>query len=190
MSDTIDPSATGMIWAAGEVIWRQGDAAAPLRVSKGIVAYRRGEVSIGLIGPGQVAMPVPGVSGTNVTATDLVAVTETVASEIPASELSLADQQASVNAIIVGADRLGNMALAQRLASLLLEMTAMLGHPVVHCRQDVLAMVAAARRETVSTVLSVWRDEDWIDTRYRRVIIRDREAMTKVLSQTRGGGHA
>lgn len=179
-------TAAAPTWAAGEVIWKEGEKATPLRVKKGIVAYRRGNIAIGLLGPGQVILPVPGVAGGSVAATDLVAVTETSAGEVSPADIQGSDLEGSVKALITGADRLGNMPLAQRLAAILLEMTALTSHPVVHCRQDVLAMVAAARRETVSTILSVWRDEDWIDTRYRRVIIRDRDALSRVLDEVRG----
>jgi hypothetical protein len=56
----------------------------------------------------------------------------------------------------------------------------MTGQPVVGCRQDILAMAAAARRETVATILSVWRDEDWIQTRYRRCKVLDRAALVRI----------
>jgi CRP-like cAMP-binding protein len=112
----------------------------------------------------------------------LVAITETVASEIDPNNGSLdaAALSASALAVVTGADRLGNMSLPQRLAALLLDITDLTGQPIVGCRQDILAMAAAARRETVATILSGWRDEDWIQTRYRRCKVLDRDALVRI----------
>jgi hypothetical protein len=178
-SQSPDPSE--VTTAAGEVLWSEGDDARPLRIRQGIVAYRKGNVSIGLLGPGQVALPVPGVVG-GTAAAELVAITDTVATPLdPGNDgldaRALAD---SARAIVTGADRLGNMSLPQRLAALLLDITDMTGQPIVGCRQDILAMAAAARRETVATILSGWRDEDWIQTRYRRCKVLDREALIRI----------
>jgi hypothetical protein len=175
------PDAAEITRAAGEVLWNEGDDARPLRIHQGIVAYRKGNVSIGLLGPGQVALPVPGVGGGKAAA-ELVAITETVVSEIdPETEpLDAEALSASARAVVIGADRLGNMSLPQRLAALLLDITDMTGQPVVGCRQDILAMAAAARRETVATILSGWRDEDWIQTRYRRCKVLDRDALVRI----------
>lgn len=169
--------------APGEPIWSEGSAEArPLRIQQGVVAYRKGNVAIGLLGPGHVVLPVPGVGAALPAATDLIALTETVAVEIDASNghLSPEDLGASARAVVAGANRLGNMSLPQRLASLLLDITEMTGQPVVGCRQDILAMAAAARRETVATILSGWRDNDWIQTRYRRCKVLDREALLRI----------
>jgi hypothetical protein len=175
------PHSSEINCAAGELLWSEGDDAKPLRIHQGIVAYRKGNVSIGLLGPGQVALPVPGVGG-GIAASELVAITETVASEIDLSAESLdpAALSDSSRAVVTGADRLGNMSLPQRLAALLLDITDMTGQPVVGCRQDILAMAAAARRETVATILSSWRDEDWIQTRYRRCRVLDRDALVRI----------
>lgn len=175
------PHSSEITCAAGELLWSEGDDARPLRIHQGIVAYRKGNVSIGLLGPGQVALPVPGVGG-GIAASELVAITETVASEVDLSAESL-DSVAlsdSSRAVVTGADRLGNMSLPQRLAALLLDITDKTGQPVVGCRQDILAMAAAARRETVATILSSWRDEDWIQTRYRRCRVLDRDALVRI----------
>lgn len=169
--------------APGEPIWTEGSGEArPLLIRQGVVAYRKGNVAIGLLGPGQVALPVPGVGAALPATTDLIALTETSAVEIDASNGSLKPDElaASARAVVAGANRLGNMSLPQRLASLLLDITDMTGQPVVGCRQDILAMAAAARRETVATILSGWRDRDWIQTRYRRCKVLDREALVRI----------
>jgi hypothetical protein len=175
------PPTSEITHAPGEVLWAEGEEALPLRIHQGIVAYRKGNVSIGLLGPGQVALPVPGVGAGNAAA-ELVAITETVASPLAADAEPLSSDElaASAHAIVTGADRLGNMSLPQRLSALLLDITEMTGQPIVGCRQDILAMAAAARRETVATILSGWRDEDWIQTRYRRCKVMDREALIRI----------
>lgn len=167
----------------GEIFWNQGSRnARPLVIRQGVVAYRRGNVAIGLLGPGEIAMPVPGVPDGGPAIADLVAVTETTVAEYD-GDINDATPDAhldSARSIVEGADRLGNMSLPQRLAALLLDITDMTGQPVVGCRQDILAMAAAARRETVATILSGWRDEDWIQTRYRRCKVMDRDALIRI----------
>ena len=166
----------------GESFWDEGTEAKPLLIRQGVVAYRRGNVAIGLLGPGQVALPIPGVAGNGPAIADLVAVTETTVSELDPADGAAHNGQllASAQAVVTGADRLGNMSLPQRLAALLLDITDMTGQPIVGCRQDILAMAAAARRETVATILSTWRDEDWIQTRYRRCKVMDRDALLRI----------
>jgi CRP-like cAMP-binding protein len=168
--------------APGETFWTAGSGEArPLRILQGVVAYRRGNVAIGLLGPGQVALPVPGVAEDGPAAADLVASTETTAVEaMNGTSVNAEELAASALAVVNGADRLGNMSLPQRLAALLLDISELTGQPVVGCRQDILAMAAAARRETVATILSGWRDEDWIQTRYRRCKVLDREALLRI----------
>lgn len=163
----------------GEILWAEGDSVRPLLIRQGVVAYRKGNVAIGILGPGQVALPVPGVPGEEAAAVELVAITEVTAQEPDAAALADA-ASASALAVVNGADRLGNMSLPQRLAALLLDITEMTGQPIVGCRQDILAMAAAARRETVATILSSWRDEDWIQTRYRRCKVLDRGALERI----------
>ncbi|MFN3648734.1 MAG: Crp/Fnr family transcriptional regulator [Armatimonadota bacterium] len=167
----------------GEEFWLEGDAdVKPLVIRQGVVAYRRGSVAIGLMGPGEVVLPIPGTPKLGPAAADLVAVTEATVGEYE-GDLESNKYQAcldSARAVVEGADRLGNMSLPQRLAALLLDITDMTGQPVVGCRQDILAMAAAARRETVATILSGWRDEDWIQTRYRRCKVMDRDALIKI----------
>lgn len=181
------PPTSEITHSPGEVLWAEGEEAQPLRIHQGIVAYRKGNVSIGLLGPGQVALPVPGVGG-GTAAAELVAITETVVTPVTGEDAPLAAQElaASARAIVTGADRLGNMSLPQRLAALLLDITEMTGQPIVGCRQDILAMAAAARRETVATILSGWRDEDWIQTRYRRCKVMDREALVRIRDKEDG----
>lgn len=166
----------------GEVIWTEGEKnVRPLHIRQGVAVYRCGNVAIGLLGPGQVALPTPGVPVAGTAAVDLVALTETRGVLLDAGDPVLPERAyASSLAIIRGADRLGNMTLPQRLAALLLEVTELTGQPVVGCRQDILAMAAAARRETVATILSDWREEEWIQTRYRRCKVLDRDALEKI----------
>jgi CRP-like cAMP-binding protein len=171
----------------GETFWMEGDRdVRALRIQQGVVAYRRGNVAIGLLGPGQVALPVPGVAGNGPALASLVAITETRVSEVELNgqPMPAQDLTASAAAVVAGADRLGNMSLPQRLAALLLDITDLTGQPMVGCRQDILAMAAAARRETVATILSSWRDEDWIQTRYRRCKVMDRDALIRIRDKT------
>lgn len=165
----------------GETLWEAGqEDVRPVLIRQGVVAYRRGNVAIGLLGPGQIALPIPGVLSGGPAMTDLVAITETLVSRIDPATVKPGDLTASSESVVIGADRLGNMSLPQRLAALLLEITEKTGQPIVGCRQDILAMAAAARRETVATILSGWRDEDWIQTRYRRCKVMDRAALIRV----------
>lgn len=177
------PETNEITRAPGEVFWTEGaQDVRPLLIRQGVVAYRRGNIAIGLLGPGQVVVPVPGVSASGPAAADLVAITEATLTEVELSSNGQREQQLlpSALAVVKGADRLGNMSLPQRLAALLLDITEMTGQPVVGCRQDILAMAAAARRETVATILSGWRDEDWIQTRYRRCKVMDRPALLRI----------
>lgn len=173
-------SASGIHRGPGEVIWEEGQEVRPIRIQGGVVAYRRADAAIGMLGPGQIVLPVPGVAHATRAATDLVALTETTAVETDAASLSKEEQEASVRAIIIGAERLGNMSVPQRLSAFLLDVTEMTGQPIVGCRQDIMAMAVASRRETVAVVLAVWRDNDWIQTRYRRVKVVEREPLIRI----------
>jgi len=135
-----------------------------------------------MMGPGHVALPLPGIATAGRAASDLVAVTEFRGSEVDLDSQQLTNEElaVSVKAILAGADRLGNMSVPQRLASLLLDVTEMTGQPIVGCRQDIMAMAVASRRETVAVVLAVWRDEDWIQTRYRRVKVLERDKLIRI----------
>jgi hypothetical protein len=184
MSDQIEetfPSAE-QIRAPGESFWAEGASSQPLLLRRGIVAYRLGSIAIGLIGPGQIALPVPGVPTRGPAAAELIALTEAAGVFIDLDEEDVTPEQLAVSsrAVLEGAHRLGNMSLPQRLAAVLLDITELTGQPVVGCRQDFLAMAAAARRETVATILSGWREQDWIQTRYRRCKVIDRAALTAI----------
>jgi hypothetical protein len=178
--ETAQPAPGTLLRGPGEVIWEEGQEVRPIRIQGGIVCYRRADAAIGMLGPGQVALPVPGIGAAARAATDLVALTETTAVEVDPAALSLPELEGSVRAIITGAERLGNMSVPQRLASLLLDVTEMTGQPVVGCRQDIMAMAVASRRETVAVVLAVWRDNDWIQTRYRRVKVMERGPLERI----------
>ncbi len=167
----------------GQTFWEAGSSVSrPLQVIEGVGAIRSGGIAVGLVGPGQIAFPVPGVPLAERAAADFVAITEVVAREIdPTSAAITIDVLVeSVQALIESAHNLGNSSLPQRLASVLLQITEMTGQPVVNCRQDILAMAAAARRESVATILSKWREEEWIVTRYRRTRILDRDQLTAI----------
>lgn len=174
---------TELTRSPGETFWSRGQTdLRPLRIRQGVVAYRRGAVAIGLLGPGHLVLPVPGVPVSGPAAADLVAITEAVAVEVEPSESGFPPHELlpSSLAVLNGADRLGNMSLPQRLAAVLLEIVELTGQPVIGCRQDILAMAAAARRETVATILARWRDEEWIQTRYRRCKVIDRQALARI----------
>src|SRR3569833_3825440 len=109
--------------APGAPFWAQGDRdAKPLLIRQGVVAYRRGNVAIGFLGPGQIAFPVPGVPSGEPAAAELVSVTETVAAVMEPEERSFTQEELghSSVAVITGAGRRGYMSLPQRLAALLL----------------------------------------------------------------------
>jgi len=172
-----------IVMQPGGCFWFEGDSGLqPVRVKQGIVAYKRGKVAVGLIGPGEIALPVPGVPTQGAAISDLMAITEAVVTPLAPEELPLSeeDMEISALAVFIGAVRLGNMSLPQRLAALLLDITEMTEQPIIGCRQEILALAAAARRETVATILSQWRDLDWIQTRYRKTRIMDRDALIRI----------
>jgi CRP-like cAMP-binding protein len=51
------------------------------------------------------------------------------------------------------------------------------GHPTIILTQEELAQLLGARRETVSAALRAMRDEELIDTRYRKIIITSEQAL-------------
>ncbi len=168
-------------WDPGDHLWAEGDDVKPLRIVQGVVVYRRTEASIGMLGPGQVVMPLPGIRRAGKAETSVVAITETTATPVDdLDSIRDVDLEVNIRALIRAADRLGNLSIPQRLASLLLEVTDLQAGPVIHCRQDILAIAVGSRRETVAVVLSQWRDYDWIQTRYRRVKVVHREALHQI----------
>ena len=181
IADT-DLNPTEIVRAPGESFWAEGGAGRPIRIRQGVVAYRKGNIALGLLGPGHVAFPIPGVPTDGPAAAELIAITQTVATEVDPQNTQFTPDElaASPQAILESADRLGNRSLPQRLAGLLLDITELTGQPMVGCRQDILALAAAARRETVATILSGWRDQDWIQTRYRRCKVLDRDALEHI----------
>lgn len=78
--------------------------------------------------------------------------------------------------------------LPQRVAQVLLNLAAMFGAPDqkrgvrLHLRftQEELAEMAGARRETLSTVLQDFREDDILDLRYARIDIRDFDALVSL----------
>jgi CRP/FNR family transcriptional regulator, cyclic AMP receptor protein len=78
--------------------------------------------------------------------------------------------------------------LPQRVAQVLLNLAAMFGAPDakrgvrLHLRftQEELAEMAGARRETLSTVLQDFREDDILDLRYARIDIRDFDALASL----------
>jgi len=75
--------------------------------------------------------------------------------------------------------------LPQRVAQVLLNLAAMFGMPdqkrgvrlALRFTQEELAEMAGARRETLSTVLQDFREDDILDLRYARIDIRDFDAL-------------
>lgn len=78
--------------------------------------------------------------------------------------------------------------LPQRVAQVLLNLTAMFGMPDekggyrigLRFTQEELAELAGARRETLSTVLQDFREDDVLDLRYARIDIRDLAALKQI----------
>lgn len=183
----LQDSTPGTHVTAGATLWRQGEPATPMRVVTGVICYRRGVSSMGILGPGQVALPVPGRRDGLEAMTDLVAVSDGAVQVVSAESLTESEVLTSLETVLSAAERLGNLTLAPRIAAVLLELSRITKYPIVFCRQDALAMLVAARRETVSTILANWRDDEWIETRYRRIVIRQPEQLERVL---RSGGRS
>lgn len=159
-----------VIVTPGDPIWNQGDNVSPVHVVRGFAAYRRGDATIALAAPGSFLFPYPGERRAGPAKTTVKTITEVEYQ--PVEDLDTipdASLLTAIDAFIDGADRLGNMSLSQRLAALLIDITTVQGSPIINCTQDVLAMAATGRRETIALMLSQWRDYDWIQTRYRRV---------------------
>ncbi len=78
--------------------------------------------------------------------------------------------------------------LPQRVAQVLVNLAAMFGRPDekggiklgLRLTQEELAELAGARRETLSTVLQDFREDDILDLRYARIDIRDWEGLVKL----------
>jgi CRP-like cAMP-binding protein len=78
--------------------------------------------------------------------------------------------------------------LPQRVAQVLLNLAAMFGAPdqkrgvrlALRFTQEELAEMAGARRETLSTVLQDFREDDILDLRYARIDIRDFDALSSL----------
>jgi CRP-like cAMP-binding protein len=78
--------------------------------------------------------------------------------------------------------------LPQRVAQVLVNLAAMFGVPDekgglkvgLRFTQEELAELAGARRETLSTVLQDFREDDVLDLRYARIDIRDVEALRQI----------
>lgn len=78
--------------------------------------------------------------------------------------------------------------LPQRVAQVLVNLAAMFGRPDekggirlgLRLTQEELAELAGARRETLSTVLQDFREDDILDLRYARIDIKDWDALVKL----------
>lgn len=78
--------------------------------------------------------------------------------------------------------------LPQRVAQVLVNLAAMFGRPDekggiklgLRLTQEELAELAGARRETLSTVLQDFREDDILDLRYARIDIKDWDALQKL----------
>jgi hypothetical protein len=168
------------VWKPGEVIWTAGDEdVRPVRVHRGLVTYVIGQErrqGLGFIGPGGTALPIPGVLGPGKALLGLMALTEAETESTPI--IGIAAE--SVTALVRGAERVLTQDLPQRLAGSLLEMTRLLESDTVETRQETLAIALGVRRETLAVVLSQWNNAEWIRTRYRRVIVKDRDALAAI----------
>lgn len=78
--------------------------------------------------------------------------------------------------------------LPQRVARVLLNLAAMFGvrnergrlHVGLRFTQEELAELIGARRETLSTILQEFRDEEILDIRYARIDIKDLDALQRI----------
>jgi CRP-like cAMP-binding protein len=78
--------------------------------------------------------------------------------------------------------------LPQRVAQVLVNLATMFGFPNakggirlgIRFTQEELAEMAGARRETLSTVLQEFREDDVLDLRYARIDIKDLEALKRI----------
>lgn len=172
------------IWQPGALIWAAGDEEVPpVVINRGAVTYVVGADpmrGLGILGPGQTALPVPGVLGGGKALLGLMAITEAETEVTPI----VGAATESVAALVAGAERALTQDLPQRLAGTLLLLTELLGSDSVAARQEVLASVLGVRRETLATVLSGWNNSEWIRTRYRRVTVKDRDALIAIAGGT------
>jgi CRP-like cAMP-binding protein len=78
--------------------------------------------------------------------------------------------------------------LPQRVAQVLVNLAALFGHPDekgglrigLRFTQEELADLAGARRETLSTVLQDFREDEVLDLRYARIDIKDMDALRQI----------
>lgn len=168
-------------WKAGQQIWAAGDEEVkPVRIDRGVVAYVVGAENawkgLGILGPGGTALPIPGVLGSGKALLGLMAVTAVETEVTPI--IGIAAE--SVTAVVRGAEWALTQDLPQRLASTLLLLTDLLATDTVETPQGNLATVLGVRRETLSVVLNQWDHAEWIRTRYRRLKVQDRAALTEI----------
>lgn len=169
--------ALGRRAASGEYLWRAGDPeAAPLRVHSGALLYCAPplaaglpESPAGLVLPGEVAAPSLGGDGE---AFSLLALTP---AQVQPADATLLDLVRMQERLIDAYQSFHQLTLAPRAARLLLTL-----HDAgveIHCKQELLALALGSRRETLALFLSGWTEQEIISTRYRRVLIRDAEAL-------------
>src|SRR4051812_7907744 len=97
MIDETTENGSGVHRTPGEVIWTEGEEAKPLRIEQGVVAYRKGDAAVGMMGPGHVALPLPGIAAAGRAASDLVAVTEFRGSEVDLDAQPLSNEELAVS---------------------------------------------------------------------------------------------
>ena len=181
-------SAAGVVHALGEPVWLQGSHTGPLLLHEGVVAYRRGKVALGLLGPGQGRLARAGgsSSGTRGTGPDRDHAERRHTSFARGGlRRGLSGQRAGAGERRRAPGESISPPTAGHRATGITQMT---GESTVMCRQDVLAMAVGARRETVASILSVWREEDWIDTRYRRCKVLNRVALEAIRNRSGRSG--
>lgn len=171
--------------ASGQTIWEESHVVGPLKVVSGALMYVRKSpdeqmAAFARFYPGEVVFPCPGYRlGETEAVYGLMAITE--AKVLPyTGPLTASMCKNSSQAVADGSYNLAFLDLKQRLAEFYLTTTEKINSPTIGCIQDTVAIAVVARRETVATILAEWRENDWIQTRYRRVKVVDRDALRRI----------
>ena len=173
---------------SGEIIWEAGEKAPAIRIKTGAVAYVTGQCAIGILGPEQVTLPIPGIKPadekTSVAATRLMAITDVVYEVCDLQTLGAVELEISVKALIEHA-ALYQEDAAQRFAKIVQKLCGLLKTSTVACKQDYLATLVGVRREHLSTIIGTLRESDAFRMKYRGFTVRDHSVVDR-LARTAG----
>lgn len=170
----------------GTTLWHAGGARRPLRVLTGAVMLcsQSGPdlAALAVFLPGDVVMSHPHVAGTS-----LIVLTDCTVgpARLQDDDAVAAARSLLFERVVACSTEKTFLASVPRAARLLLRLheaapTDTRGRRWICVRQDVLAAAIGVRRETLaSCVLTPWREAGWIETRYRRLCLRDADAVRR-----------